>query len=258
MHRNGLGYIALGFVLAAAVPGAPVRAATGDAAPVVLDRLPGGREARLLAEALPQELAEGAPLALADLTVIDQAVARSVLSSRPVRLPRLSSAFGWRGASVGSEYHAGIDIPGPVGTPVIASAAGVVGRAGWAGGYGLMVELRHGSNFTTRYAHLSRLLVAPGAIVRQGQLLGLMGSTGRSTGSHLHFEVRQNGRPLDPIAILRGPGLAVASLADWPMPDIPDVDIHISGFARGRGASVADSVDADSTAAVGGPEPSGE
>lgn len=122
-------------------------------------------------------------------------------------LPRLSSRFGERRAAAGggSRAHAGIDIPGPLGTPVRSAAAGTVRFAGTAGGYGTLVVLQHGNGLTTRYAHLSRLLVSPGTAVAAGEAVGLMGSTGHSTGSHLHFEVRRSGTALDPITFLTAP-----------------------------------------------------
>jgi murein DD-endopeptidase MepM/ murein hydrolase activator NlpD len=99
--------------------------------------------------------------------------------------------------------HAGVDMPGPIGTPIYATADGLVGRTGWVGGYGNLVELEHGKGIQTRYGHLSSILVAPGTRVKRGQLVGLMGSTGRSTGSHLHYEVRIDGRAVNPIPFLQ-------------------------------------------------------
>jgi murein DD-endopeptidase MepM/ murein hydrolase activator NlpD len=102
--------------------------------------------------------------------------------------------------------HQGVDIAGPVGTPIYAAAPGVVVRSGWnSGGYGNMVDIRHPDGSLTRYAHNSRLLVAEGQEVSQGQQIAEMGSTGYSTGSHLHFEIHvpQQGR-VNPIALLPG------------------------------------------------------
>src|SRR3546814_16364619 len=86
--------------------------------------------------------------------------------------------------------HAGVDIPGPIGTPIYATADGIVERAGRAGGYGNLVEIDHGKGIETRYGHLSKILVKPNQRVKRGQGVALMGSTGRSTGRHLHYEVR--------------------------------------------------------------------
>jgi murein DD-endopeptidase MepM/ murein hydrolase activator NlpD len=100
----------------------------------------------------------------------------------------------------GRRVHAGVDLAAPAGSPVVAAADGVVAYANWLGSYGLLVTLRHASGFETRFAHLSRILVSPGQLVTRGQTLGLVGSTGRSTGPHLHYEVRQNGTAIDPLA----------------------------------------------------------
>lgn len=130
----------------------------------------------------------------------------AIPSSKPVNLGiSLSSGFGVRSDPFrgGAAMHAGVDIPGPIGTPVYATADGVVGRTGWVGGYGNLVELEHGQGIQTRYGHLSEIIAAPGTRVKRGQLIGLMGSTGRSTGSHLHYEVRLDGRAVNPTPFLR-------------------------------------------------------
>jgi murein DD-endopeptidase MepM/ murein hydrolase activator NlpD len=113
---------------------------------------------------------------------------------------KLSSGFGRRWGRM----HRGIDIAGPVGTPIHAAAEGSVVFAGWSsGGFGNLVEIRHSDGTITRYAHNSRLLVSLGQTVTQGQQIAAMGSTGRSTGSHLHFEIRPGGASaIDPIAYL--------------------------------------------------------
>ncbi len=90
----------------------------------------------------------------------------------------------------GSEYHSGQDISAPKGTPVVAPADGTVTHAGWQSGYGNLVTVDHGNGLSTRYGHLSKVEVAAGQEVKRGALLGLVGSTGRSTGPHLHYEVR--------------------------------------------------------------------
>lgn len=145
-------------------------------------------------------------------------------------LPRLSSRFGRRGDPFRrvAAMHYGIDMPGRMGTPVLASAPGVVRFAGTAGSYGEMVEIDHDGALVTRYAHLSRILVRPGARVEQGEPVALMGSTGRSTGSHLHFEVRIGGRAVDPLPYLGG--VAPTPLKAWIKTDAP----HISAFAQAR------------------------
>ncbi|MEM6712893.1 MAG: M23 family metallopeptidase [Pseudomonadota bacterium] len=135
--------------------------------------------------------------------------ARAALDAVPVVAPargaRLSSRFGNRRDPFTrrTAFHAGIDYAAPTGTPVYAPADGVVTRASRAGGYGLMVELDHAHGLTTRFAHLSRSLVSPGAQVRQGDVIGRIGSTGRSTGPHLHYEVRRGSRAIDPLPFVR-------------------------------------------------------
>ncbi|MVZ98050.1 M23 family metallopeptidase [Sphingorhabdus sp. IMCC26285] len=128
----------------------------------------------------------------------------AVPSINPVEVMKFSSGFGYRNAPTrgASRNHKGIDIPGPVGTPIYATADGVVGRAQWLGGYGKYVEINHGNAVQTRYGHLSAMNVAPGQSVRKGDILGYMGSTGRSTGSHLHYEVRIAGEAINPTAFL--------------------------------------------------------
>ena len=133
--------------------------------------------------------------------------------------------------------HSGIDIPGPVGTAVLASDSGVVRHAGIAGGYGKMVEIAHANGLVTRYAHLSRIMVGPGAAVRQGEPIGLMGSTGRSTGSHLHFEIRSGGKAIDPAPLLGDYSPGSAAYSRVRMVAVPEP--HVSQFAKERELSGA-------------------
>lgn len=126
--------------------------------------------------------------------------------ARPDRLPlrsaSLTSRFGMRSHPISGGYrmHSGIDLAAPAGSPVIAPAEGVVSFANWRGGYGLLVVIEHGGGLQTRFAHLSRLMVSPGQRVAQGHPVGLVGSSGRATGPHLHYELRSNGRAVDPLA----------------------------------------------------------
>jgi murein DD-endopeptidase MepM/ murein hydrolase activator NlpD len=124
----------------------------------------------------------------------------AIPSVQPVDRLVFTSNFGIRSDPFqgGARMHAGVDIPGPVGTPIYATADGVVEHAGRQGGYGNLVELDHGKGIATRYGHLSRILVAAGTRVVRGQMIGLMGSTGRSTGSHLHYEVRIDNHAVNP------------------------------------------------------------
>ena len=130
----------------------------------------------------------------------------SVPSQKPVRDFRLTSLFGVRGNPFGGggEMHPGLDLAAPIGTPVYATADGLVGRAEpTSGGYGNLIQLEHGKSIETRYGHLSQILVHQGQRVHRGDLIALMGSTGRSTGSHLHYEVRIDGRAVNPMPFLQ-------------------------------------------------------
>ncbi len=133
-------------------------------------------------------------------------------SGRPVEKLVLTSNFGVRSDPFNraARMHKGIDIPGPVGTPIHATADGIISRAGWASGYGNLVQISHGSGMETRYGHMSKLLVAENSYVKRGQVIGLMGSTGRSTGSHLHYEVRVDGAAINPLPFVAGPDYLVA------------------------------------------------
>ena len=123
----------------------------------------------------------------------------------PVRKPvageiDLSSTFGVRVDPFlhVAAMHTGLDFRGEVGDPIHATAAGTVSAAGWSGGYGKMVEIDHGHGLSTRYGHLSQIDVDIGDKIRVGQIVGRMGSTGRSTGPHLHYETRIDGEAVDP------------------------------------------------------------
>lgn len=127
----------------------------------------------------------------------------------------MSSGFGMRVHPVlgGLRAHKGIDMPAPTGTPIRASADGTVGKADWFGGYGLYVQLEHGAGMETRYGHMSRIAVAEGQTVHKGDVIGYVGSTGRSTGSHLHYEVRIAGEAVNPIPYLQAGEAAQTRLA---------------------------------------------
>jgi murein DD-endopeptidase MepM/ murein hydrolase activator NlpD len=118
---------------------------------------------------------------------------------------RVTSRFGPRTDPLtgASARHTGVDVSAAAGTPIRAPAAGVVRAAGPRGGYGNAVEIDHGNGLTTLYAHASEVLVAPGQAIVAGQEIARVGSTGRSTGAHLHFEVRSGGRPVDPARVLK-------------------------------------------------------
>lgn len=138
------------------------------------------------------------------LETLEKAVI-AIPATQPVSNVVFSSLFGvrsdpFRGSAA---MHAGVDIPGAVGTPVYATADGIVARAERSGGYGNLVEVNHGRGISTRYGHLSKILVVPNTRVTRGQLIALMGSTGRSTGSHLHYEVRIDGQAVNPMPFLQ-------------------------------------------------------
>lgn len=124
----------------------------------------------------------------------------------PVSPIILTSGYGYRRDPIYRDgrlgFHAGIDLAGRTGDPIQAARAGEVLVAGWKGGYGRAVFIQHTRGLTTVYGHLSRVLVSPGTFVEKGQAIGLMGSTGRATGSHLHFEIRLGSTPMNPLEIL--------------------------------------------------------
>jgi len=130
----------------------------------------------------------------------------SIPSRMPVEGAVLTSGYGlrWHPVLGGRRQHQGVDLAEPSGTAVYATADGVISRADWFSSYGLFISIEHGGNIQTRYGHLSRLNVASGQAVRKGDLIGFVGSTGRSTGPHLHYEVRIAGNAVNPIPYLNG------------------------------------------------------
>ena len=137
--------------------------------------------------------------ALGRMDAMERALA-AIPTAMPAASMMMSSGFGYRSDPFtgGGAMHAGLDFKGPVGTPILAAAKGKVVLAGFNGGYGNTIEIRHANGLVTRYAHLSGLNVRRGQMVDRGVQIGRMGSTGRSTGSHLHFEVRLNGQAINP------------------------------------------------------------
>ena len=115
----------------------------------------------------------------------------------------VTSGFGMRFHPIlhFARMHTGLDFGAAWGSPIVAAADGQVVVAGWTGGYGRAVEVAHGGGIVTLYGHMSGIAASPGQMVRQGQVIGYVGSTGLSTGPHLHFEVRMNGRPVDPMSV---------------------------------------------------------
>ena len=125
----------------------------------------------------------------------------SVPSLMPLAGARLTSGYGLRNHPVLRKRarHKGVDLAAPTGTPIYATADGIVGRADWFSSYGLFISIDHGAELETRYAHMSKLAVSAGETVKKGDIIGYVGSTGRSTGPHLHYEVRVDGLAVDPI-----------------------------------------------------------
>lgn len=144
-------------------------------------------------------------LTVLESRLLDQQLERAMIpTTKPVKGLIKGSRFGRRvdpftGASA---MHTGLDFPGPVGTPIYAAAGGVVVTALRHADYGNMIEIDHGNQVVTRYAHTSKMLVKVGDLIKRGQKIGLIGSTGRSTGPHLHFEVWVSGRYKDPAKFL--------------------------------------------------------
>jgi murein DD-endopeptidase MepM/ murein hydrolase activator NlpD len=138
----------------------------------------------------------------------------AVPSRRPIEQMSLSSSYGMRVHPITGRVarHNGIDIPAPHGTPIYATADGIVGRAQRLGGYGNYVEIEHGNAIQTRYGHMSSFIVQPGQQVKKGEIVGYVGSTGRSTGNHLHYEVRIDGAPVNPLPFVRSDSMAIAAL----------------------------------------------
>ncbi|HMG55967.1 MAG TPA: M23 family metallopeptidase [Kofleriaceae bacterium] len=153
-----------------------------------LHDLQAGLQAQLVA------FADQAGMIMPDLTV---------LSTEPVARTE-SSGFGWRDDPIRHtrSFHSGTDFRGDPGTPVMAAGDGVVKFCGRMGGYGNVVDIDHGGGVITRYAHLRRIETKKTAAVTAGQVIGQVGSTGRTTGPHLHFEVRLDGAPVSPIAAM--------------------------------------------------------
>ena len=130
---------------------------------------------------------------------------KHTLMKTPIKGARMSSGFGKRRHPVlgYTKMHAGVDFAAPKGTPIFAAGDGIVERAGWFSSYGKYIRIRHGSNLKTAYAHMSKInsKVKSGKRVKQGQVIGYVGTTGRSTGPHLHYEVIKNGRKVNPRSV---------------------------------------------------------
>ena len=180
--------------------------ATAGSAEVADDgpRITIGRDQDLVGQ--PIDIVAASRAALAAGKVSAAGLRGSRPSGMPVSARYMTSGFGGRFHPLlgGYRQHAGVDLAAASGSPIYATSDGVVSNAGWAGGYGLLVQLNHGGGMESRYAHMSQVAVSAGQQVRKGQVIGYVGSTGRSTGPHLHYEVRVNGAAIDPSASLRG------------------------------------------------------
>ena len=138
----------------------------------------------------------------------------AIPSRRPIEQMSLSSSYGMRVHPITGKLarHNGVYIPAPYGTPIYDNADGIVGRAQRLGGYGNYVEIEHGNAIETRYGHMSSFVVQPGQQVKKGDVIGYVGSTGRSTGNHLHYEVRIDGEPVNPMPFVRSDSMTIAAL----------------------------------------------
>ena len=141
--------------------------------------------------------------AVEQMEMMERALA-GIPTSMPASVMLMSSGFGYRSDPFtgGGAMHSGLDFKGPHGTEILAAADGVITSAGWQGGYGNCIEITHANGLVTRYAHMSGLTASLGQSVKRGLQIGRMGSTGRSTGTHLHFEVRLNGQAINPMKFL--------------------------------------------------------
>jgi murein DD-endopeptidase MepM/ murein hydrolase activator NlpD len=179
-------------------------------------------QARLarLTHASQERLSDGRSLTRLALRVLNlrhvAAIARErMIAALPSLNPvdgSISAGFGWR-VNPWPEFHKGLDLAADYGTPVHAAADGVVGSAGWDGGFGIKVDLNHENGYHTWYAHLSRVAVAPGERVRKGDVIAYVGATGEATGPHLHYQVMLGGVAIDPQPYLAGiPARVLATL----------------------------------------------
>ncbi|MDR2198584.1 MAG: M23 family metallopeptidase [Deltaproteobacteria bacterium] len=188
------------------------------------------------------ESAEATELALSELSSAlrgSEPLLAVTPYSTPVPNGRVSSLFGYRASPFrggGLDFHQGLDLSAPAGSPVYAPAGGVVLSSDWSkSGYGLMITLDHGFGLSTRYAHLSESLVSPGDQVERGDLIGKVGSTGRSTGPHLHYETLMGGVAVDPRGFIRGGPDVTDELLSAARED-PEAGKSDLGSAAGLGA----------------------
>lgn len=179
----------------------------GRGGPLVLPSQLSQTELQAAMDALARQLeTKSDTMTLIEAQLLEERIRNNQLpTSLPVAAEWNASAFGWRLDPFSGQraMHEGVDFVAAPGTPISAAAAGIVKRAALTTEYGNMIDIDHGNGLTTRYAHASRLLVGEGQLVRRGQKIAEVGSTGRSTGPHLHFEVRMNDRAQNPARFLR-------------------------------------------------------
>ena len=163
--------------------------------------------------------------ALDQMNAMERALA-GIPTSMPAAVGLMSSGFGYRSDPFtgGGAMHSGLDFKGPHATPILAAADGKISFAGWQGGYGNCIEITHANGLVTRYAHLSGFTVSLGQDVKRGVQIARMGSTGRSTGTHLHFEVRVNGSAINPMKFLEA------------NPDVLEIQAVAGSSATGQSA----------------------
>lgn len=170
--------------------------------PLVQDKPMSESELKLAIEALMNTVdARDEYQSVVEAKILQQSVLKDMLpNSSPVRAGYNSSSYGWRIDPFNGHkaFHEGLDFPASTGTPILAAADGIVSATEQTPDYGNIVKINHGSGLETRYAHASKILVKAGERVTKGQQVALVGNTGRSTGPHLHYEIRLNGNPLDP------------------------------------------------------------
>ena len=156
-----------------------------------------------------------------DAANVGKPVAASAGLAWPVA-GRITSTFGTRIHPIlrFARFHAGVDFGASWGSPIVATADGQVAAAGWSGGYGRQVRIWHGGGITTSYSHMSEIVASPGSFVRRGQLIGYVGSSGLSTGPHLHYEVLHNGTPVNPLGVR--------------LTSAPVVDTHLAEGVKAR------------------------
>jgi len=170
---------------------------------------PMGREYSMTEAQLQQKISELAielerrsdRLSVLEAVLLQQNLQKNTLpSGRPLDTGYNSSSYGWRVDPFTGKmaFHEGLDFMAEAGTPIYAAAGGIVTEAGQTADYGKIIKIDHGAGLETRYAHTSMIMVKVGDRIEKGQLIAKVGNTGRSTGAHLHFEVRLNGAPLDP------------------------------------------------------------